>query len=117
MIVAENVKGKPLLNLKNFADKTDMLTSLYVLENKGLGASRQIVIDNAEGDYVIWVDDDFVLQEDFVTKHVEFMDNNPLLGAAAANDDPIPGNIISLFDAYFVDLAKLNSKRMPTGGF
>jgi glycosyltransferase involved in cell wall biosynthesis len=77
VIVDEDENGDALPFLTDFTKKTDIKTSLFIVHNKGLGASRQMVIDNAEGDYVVWVDDDFVLNPDFVRKHVEFMEKQP----------------------------------------
>ena len=49
-------------------------------ENSGLGQARQIVVDNALGDYIVWVDGDTILSKDFVSKQVEFMERNPKVG-------------------------------------
>ncbi|MEM3551747.1 MAG: glycosyltransferase [Candidatus Bathyarchaeia archaeon] len=51
-------------------------------ENEGLGRARQIVVDNAGGEYIVWVDGDMVLSEDFVRKQVEFMEHNLDVGIA-----------------------------------
>jgi len=51
-------------------------------ESEGLGRARQIVVDNASGEYIVWVDGDMVLSKDFVKKQVEFMDRNPHVGVA-----------------------------------
>lgn len=49
---------------------------------KGLGVARQIVVDNACGEYILWVDGDIILEKNYLRKQVEFMDNNPKIGAA-----------------------------------
>jgi GT2 family glycosyltransferase len=49
-------------------------------ENSGLGYARQLVVDNAEGDLIVWVDGDLVLPTDFIRKQVEFMEKNPRVG-------------------------------------
>ena len=51
-------------------------------EWKGLGASRNVIVDKANGQYIIWVDCDMRLSKDFVRKQVEFMDRNPDVGIA-----------------------------------
>lgn len=51
---------------------------------RGLGAARNVVVDNAEGKYIIWVDGDMVLPSDHVRKQVEFMQHNPTVGIAKA---------------------------------
>jgi glycosyltransferase involved in cell wall biosynthesis len=49
-------------------------------ESGGLGLARQIVVNKAAGAYIIWVDSDMILSEDFVTKQVNFMDTHPKAG-------------------------------------
>jgi glycosyltransferase involved in cell wall biosynthesis len=51
-------------------------------EREGLGRARQIVVENAHGEYILWIDGDMILSKDFVKKQVEFMDNNPAVGIA-----------------------------------
>lgn len=60
------------------------LESRFFSENKGLGFARQMVVDNAFGEYVVWVDGDVVLRRDYVRKQVEFMDRNPNVGIGRA---------------------------------
>jgi glycosyltransferase involved in cell wall biosynthesis len=115
IIVDENEEGAALPYIESFKKETDIKTTVFFVENKGLGASRQIVIDNSEGDYVVWVDDDFVLRKDFITKHVEFMNENPQLAAAAAVETPILTNFLSSFEAYFVSQNTI-TKNVPLGG-
>jgi glycosyltransferase involved in cell wall biosynthesis len=117
VIVAEDEKGDALPYLTAFIKTTDVKTQLFFVENKGLGASRQIVIDNADGKYVVWVDDDFVLKKDFITNHVEFMEKRPLLAAALASEKQIRTNFLSLFEVYLITLGKLDRVATPMGGF
>lgn len=51
-------------------------------ENKGLGFARQMVVDKADGDYIIWVDGDMVLARDHIGKQAEFMEANQKVGIA-----------------------------------
>jgi glycosyltransferase involved in cell wall biosynthesis len=52
----------------------------FFSENLGLGGARQLVVENALGDYIVWVDGDMVLPADFVGKQIAFMDKNPAVG-------------------------------------
>jgi glycosyltransferase involved in cell wall biosynthesis len=56
----------------------------FFSENHGLGQARQIVVENAAGAYVVWVDGDMELPPDFVHKQVMFMDANPHVGIGKA---------------------------------
>ena len=74
-------EDKTLSIIKDSLKNTDMKSKTFC-ENKGLGHARQIVVDNAEGKYIIWVDGDMVLSRDYVKKQVEFMERNPNVGIA-----------------------------------
>jgi glycosyltransferase involved in cell wall biosynthesis len=54
-------------------------------EQAGLAFARQIVVDNSEGEYIIWVDGDMMFPKGYFTRMVEFMDQNPNVGIAAGN--------------------------------
>ncbi|RLI39497.1 hypothetical protein DRO69_14200, partial [Candidatus Bathyarchaeota archaeon] len=51
-------------------------------EKGGLGWQRQIVVENAEGDYILWVDADMILPKDHIKRQVDFMEKNPKVGIA-----------------------------------
>jgi glycosyltransferase involved in cell wall biosynthesis len=68
---------------------SDIKTRIF-FENKGLGFARQIVVNNANGDYIIWVDGDVVLAKDHVSKQVKFMEKNPQVGIAGGKFQNYP---------------------------
>jgi glycosyltransferase involved in cell wall biosynthesis len=72
---------------------SDIRTKIFQ-ENEGLGAAREIVVDNAEGEYIIWVDGDNLLPVDHVTKQVEFMEQNPTVGIGKARNGVSPERCI-----------------------
>lgn len=74
-------EDKTLEILRDSLKKRDIRTKMFY-ENEGLGRARQIVVDNASAEYIVWVDGDMVLSRDFVRKQVEFMDRNPDVGIA-----------------------------------
>lgn len=45
--------------------------------SNGLGKARQMVVDNAKGKYIIWVDGDMTLSKDHVRRQVDFMKAHP----------------------------------------
>jgi len=78
--------------------RSDIKTRIF-LEDRGLGFARQVVVENAVGDYIIWVDGDMILPKDFVKKQVEFMEKNPKVGIASAKHGIIAGiNIIEILE-------------------
>ena len=72
---------KTLSIIKDSLKNTDIKSKIFY-ENKGLGQARQIVVDNTEGKYIIWVDGDMVLSREYLRKLVEFMERNPKVGIA-----------------------------------
>jgi len=60
----------------------------YSDKGEGLGTARQIVVDKAEGKYVIFVDADIMLFNDFIRNHVEYMDKNPNFSIAFGKPMP-----------------------------
>jgi len=93
---------------------------------KGLGATRNTVVDNARGDYIVWVDGDMILSHDYIRKLVEFMDENLDVGIAKGKYELTPGdNWLSTLEIYsraaskMVDFncgAKAYSRSLGTGG-
>lgn len=61
--------------------ETDLKFSIFQ-ENVGLAFARQLVVDHAEGQYVLFVDGDMMLPRDYVLKMVRFMDENPDIAIA-----------------------------------
>jgi len=91
-------------------------------EDSGLGCARQIVVDNAEGDYIVWVDGDMVLPRDFVRKQVEFMEQNPKVGIGKAkygmrNEGSLVATLENIeFVLSFRHEGKTTSKALATSG-
>jgi len=55
---------------------------IFYTQGKGLGTARQMVLEDARGKYIVWVDGDMILPKDNVSKQVEFMEKNPKVGKA-----------------------------------
>jgi glycosyltransferase involved in cell wall biosynthesis len=68
--------------IQGFVSKTKFNIRVFSCKWSGLGFARQLVVDNAHGEYVIWVDGDMTLSRDYVRTQVELMDNNPHVGIA-----------------------------------
>lgn len=81
---------KTMKIVKEILGSSDIKVKFF-FEDIGLGVARQIVADNATGDYILWVDGDMVLTQDHVSKQVEFMENNPKVGIAGGKFQSYPG--------------------------
>jgi glycosyltransferase involved in cell wall biosynthesis len=82
-------KDRTIKIVKEALHNSDIKTRIF-FEDKGLGVARQIVVDNAVGDYIVWVDGDMVLAKDHVSKQVEFMEYNPRVGIAGGKFQNYP---------------------------
>jgi len=108
--------------IEGYASKMDMRVKVFHHEWKGLGASRNVVVDNAGGDFIVWVDGDMILPRDHVRKQVEFMEHNPQVGIAKARRGILLGEKIVAalenihFSVYDSKEGSLDSNLPGTGG-
>ncbi|MEM3640818.1 MAG: glycosyltransferase [Candidatus Bathyarchaeia archaeon] len=82
LIVVDGCSTDSTLDIVRDKLKDSNLKVRIFCENKGLGYARQLVVDNANGKYILWVDADMVLPRDFVKKQVLFMEGSPKVGIA-----------------------------------
>jgi glycosyltransferase involved in cell wall biosynthesis len=80
IFVDDGSEDKTVSIIQSYVPKLDIQTKVFNHEWQGLGPTRNVVVDNAKGEYIVWVDGDMLLSKDFVTKQVEFMDRNPQVG-------------------------------------
>jgi glycosyltransferase involved in cell wall biosynthesis len=57
---------------------------VFFTGGKGLGYARQLVVKNAKGKYILWVDGDMILPKNYIAQQVDFMERNPKVGKARA---------------------------------
>jgi glycosyltransferase involved in cell wall biosynthesis len=124
IVVDGHSNDKTLSIIKDSLDNTSIKCRVFH-ENKGLGYARQIVVDNAEGTYIVWVDGDMVISKDYVGKQLEFMKCHPEVGIAKGKQALEPGkNLLATLETYsraagrMVDYTseKAKSKSMGTSG-
>ena len=122
IFVDDGSDDKTLSILKSYVPKMDMRVKVFRQEWKGLGPARNVAVNNASGDYIVWVDGDMILPKDHVRKQVEFMEQNPKVGIAKAKYGmPHGENIVAALEniPFMVHDSKdgpVNSKLPGTGG-
>lgn len=85
---------------------------------KGLGNGRNIVVANAEGEYILWVDGDMLLSPDFLSKLVRFMEENPKAGVVKGRQALIPArNLLATLEAYSRAAGKMVDFQSKKGQF
>lgn len=82
IFVDDGSKDETLQILHDNIPKMDMRVKLFHHDWKGLGASRNVLIRNADSEYILWIDGDMSFSADFVTRLVKFIKANPRVGIA-----------------------------------
>lgn len=82
IFVDDGSNDKTLSIINRHTLELDLKCRVFHHDWKGLGYSRNVVVNNAKGKYIVWVDGDTSLLRNFVSKQVEFMDKNPKVGIA-----------------------------------
>ncbi len=82
IFVDDGSKDNTLGSILEYAPILDMQFKVFHHTWKGLGFTRNVVLKNARGDYIVWVDDGTIIPRDYVTNLVNFMEKNPTVGIA-----------------------------------
>ena len=84
IFVDDGSEDDTLSIIQEYVSRMDIEAKVFHTSWRGLGAARNLVVKNAKGKYIIWVDGDMILPKDHVRKQVEFMEQNPTVGVAKA---------------------------------
>jgi len=82
IVVDDGSRDQTLSIISDYVSQTKIKMKVYHNYGKGLGIARQTVLDNASGEYIIWIDGDMTISRNHVQKQVEFMEKNPKTGKA-----------------------------------
>jgi glycosyltransferase involved in cell wall biosynthesis len=86
-------------------DKTPKIISEYVTKLgsrakffrtpwKGLGHARNLIVKNAESEYLLFVDADEILTRNYIQSQMEVMEKNPQIGITSGVFKTVSGNLI-----------------------
>ena len=90
IVFVDDSEDETLAIIRDYTAKIDIEHSLFDGIKGGLSKARNTVVNNAKGDYIIWVDADMILPNDHVQKQVDFMEKHPEVGIAAARFCGLP---------------------------
>jgi glycosyltransferase involved in cell wall biosynthesis len=65
---------------KHLADYNRPKTKVIHTKNQGLVGARNTAIENSSGEYILPLDSDDMISENYIKEAVEYMDNNPNAG-------------------------------------
>ena len=126
IFVDDGSEDNTLSIIREYASRLDIPAMIFHTSWQGLGPARNIVVNNAKGKYIVWVDGDMVLSRDYVREQVEFMERKSSVGIAKGKYGLNPGaNLIATLEIYsraagkLVDFnydRKARSKALGTGG-
>ena len=80
IFVDDGSEDETLSLIKEYLPKMRGQVKIFHHKWRGIGYSRNIVLKNAKGDYILWLDGDMVVPKNYVRKLVEFMSNHPKVG-------------------------------------
>ena len=125
VFVDDGSEDKTLSIIQRRAKSMDMTTVVQHTCWKGTGNARNMVIANAEGDYILWLDADMVFSRDYLSKLVDFMEQTPEAGITKGRVALMPaGNLLATLECYSRAVGKMvdyqskkgRLKTMGTGG-
>jgi len=115
IFVDDGSEDNTLSIIQEYLPKIDMLVRIFHHEWKGLGLSRNVVVDNAQGEYIVWVDGDMRLSKDFVRRQVEYMEGNPATGIGKGKYSmSTQANLVSELEN--IEFASVNLRRERKAG-
>ena len=84
IFVDDGSEDDTLKVIREYASSIDITSRIFSIKWSGLGKARNIVIENARGEYVTWLDSDEILENDFLRKQFEFIEHHPAAGVVTA---------------------------------
>jgi glycosyltransferase involved in cell wall biosynthesis len=84
IVVDDGSEDDTLSAAVDFLSQEAIPVEAYRTGGKGLATARQMVVENAKGRYVVWVDDGLLFPVSFLRRQVTFMEQNSDVGEARA---------------------------------
>ena len=99
VLVDDGSEDSTLKIVQEFVSKIDIPTKVLHTSWKGLGHARNMVIANAGGKYILWVDGDMGLSQNYIAPLMEFMQKNTKAGIVKGKQSlTLGGNVLSILE-------------------
>jgi len=100
IVVYGMCEDKTLDIIKRMSKTTQMSLKLFFDGGKGLARARQIVVENAQGKYIVWVDGDSAIPPNLIRNHVQLMESNSGIGVAYPHLLPKGKSVVARLEGY-----------------
>jgi glycosyltransferase involved in cell wall biosynthesis len=97
IVVDGSSRDKTVSIIKERLKETGIKTRFYI-ENKGIGFARQLVVDNAKGKYILWLDGDLILSKTYIKEQERVMKENAKVGITAGGIKLAAKNLVLYLD-------------------
>ncbi|MHA1225642.1 MAG: glycosyltransferase [Candidatus Hodarchaeales archaeon] len=77
IIVDDGCTDNTIGLVKKIFNYTDIPMKIINSGGKGLGTARQLVVDKAEGDFILWLDGDMEVSNEYIRLNINFLMDNP----------------------------------------
>lgn len=109
IVVDGNSVDNTVTVARGILEKSGIVFEILSDEGKGLGYARQMVVDNAKGEYICWIDADSIVLPDFIRNGVKSLKNETTLGVMIPLILFIGQNVIACLQGYAWLLPTLNA--------
>ncbi len=113
---------KTLSIAKELFSGIDIRARIFTGPWRGIAKARNTIIEQAEGEYIIWLDSDEIISEGFVKEQVKFMDQHKDVGIAKGKYGSLKNNynetvVARLENTEFMlsTISEKNAGSMPLG--
>jgi glycosyltransferase involved in cell wall biosynthesis len=101
VFVDDGSEDGTLMVLQELAGEVDFPQKVLHTPWRGLGHARNMVITNAEGDFILWVDGDMILQNNYISQLVAFMEAHPEVGIAKGKQSlKLGSNLVAMLEGF-----------------
>ena len=97
--------------IKNSLKGTGVRVIFLSDNGKGLSYARQLVFENCDSKYIVWVDGDNVLPSNFLKSQVGYMEDHVKAGFCGAQIIPLGETVVARLQGYQWVIRGLNTKR------
>ncbi len=111
ILVDDGSKDSTLSVAHKFSKKTDISMKVFHHDWRGVGFTRNFIVSNAQGKYLIWVDSDETIDTNYVRMLVSTMETNPEIGICVGILKISNNNLITKLDLLPFQIERLQAIR------